>query len=120
VAITQYFVESAEVEALVQQLRLAVRAKTKAATTTGYGPRFLHSTGQLHKGGGNNGVFIQLTAADANDVAIPREPFGFSVLKQAQSLGDLESLVTHGRRAVRVELGVDVAAGLRRLIASVK
>jgi hypothetical protein len=120
VAITQYFVESTEVEALVQQLRLAVRAKTKAATTTGYGPRFLHSTGQLHKGGGNNGVFIQLTAADANDVAIPREPFGFSVLKQAQSLGDLESLVTHGRRAVRVELGVDVAAGLKRLIASVK
>ncbi len=119
VAITQYFVETAEVEALVQQLRLAVRAKTKAATTTGYGPRFLHSTGQLHKGGGNNGVFIQLTAADAKDVAIPREPFGFSVLKQAQSLGDLESLVTHGRRAVRVELGVDVAAGLRRLIQAI-
>jgi glucose-6-phosphate isomerase len=120
VAITQYFVESAEVEALVQELRLAVRAKTKAATTTGYGPRFLHSTGQLHKGGGNNGVFIQLTAADAKDVAIPLEPFGFSVLKQAQSLGDLESLVTHGRRAVRVDMGVDVAAGLKRLIASVK
>ena len=79
----------------------------------------MHSTGQLHKGGGNNGVFIQLTAADAKDVAIPREPFGFSVLKQAQSLGDLESLVTHGRRAVRVELGVDVAAGLRRLIQAI-
>jgi glucose-6-phosphate isomerase len=119
VAITQYFVESAEVESLVQQLRLAVRAKTKAATTTGYGPRFLHSTGQLHKGGGNNGVFIQLTSADAKDVAIPREPFSFSVLKQAQSLGDLESLVTHGRRALRVELGADVASGLRRLIKAV-
>jgi glucose-6-phosphate isomerase len=120
VAITQYFVETPEVEALVQQLRLAVRAKTHAAATTGYGPRFLHSTGQLHKGGGNNGVFIQLTSADAKDVAIPREPFGFSVLKQAQSLGDLESLVKHGRRAVRVDLGLDVVAGLKRLLQAVE
>ncbi len=62
VAITQYFLETPEAEALVQQLRLAVRAKTGAAATTGYGPRFLHSTGQLHKGGGNNGVFLQLTS----------------------------------------------------------
>lgn len=116
VAITQYFAETPEAEALVQKLRLAVRARTGAATTTGYGPRFLHSTGQLHKGGPNSGVFLQLTAADANDVAIPGEPFGFSVLKQAQSLGDLESLVKHGRRAVRVDLGKDVLAGLRRLI----
>ena len=120
VAITQYFVETPEVEALVQQLRLAVRAKTHAAATTGYGPRFLHSTGQLHKGGGNNGVFLQLTSADANDVAIPREPFGFSVLKQAQSLGDLESLVKHGRRALRVDLGLDVVAGLKRLLHAVQ
>ncbi len=116
VAITQYFVETPEAEALVQQLRLAVRARTRAAVTTGYGPRFLHSTGQLHKGGANNGVFLQLTAQDAEDVPIPREPFGFSVLKQAQALGDFESLVKHGRRAVRVDLGVDVAAGLRRLL----
>jgi glucose-6-phosphate isomerase len=120
VAITQYFLETPEAEALVQQLRLAVRAKTGAAATTGYGPRFLHSTGQLHKGGGNHGVFLQLTAEDAVDVAIPREPFGFSVLKQAQSLGDLESLVKHGRRAVRVELGLDVLAGLRRLLQAVE
>jgi glucose-6-phosphate isomerase len=120
VAITQYFLETPEVEALVQQLRLAVRAKTRAAATTGYGPRFLHSTGQLHKGGGNNGVFVQLTAQDAKDVAIPRELFGFSVLKQAQSLGDLESLVKHGRRAVRVDLGLDVVAGLKRLLQAVE
>lgn len=120
VAITQYFLETPEVEALVQQLRLAVRAKTKAAATTGYGPRFLHSTGQLHKGGGNNGVFIQLTSQDAKDVAIPREPLGFSVLKQAQSLGDLESLLKHGRRAIRVDLGPDVVAGLRRLLKAVE
>jgi glucose-6-phosphate isomerase len=120
VAITQYFVETPEADALVQQLRLAVRAKTGAATTTGYGPRFLHSTGQLHKGGKNNGVFLQLTAEDARDVTIPREPFGFSVLKQAQSLGDLESLVKHGRRAVRVDLGTDVLAGLKRLLQAVQ
>jgi transaldolase / glucose-6-phosphate isomerase len=120
VAITQYFLETPEAEALVQQLRLAVRSKTGAAVTTGYGPRFLHSTGQLHKGGGNNGVFLQLTAEDAQDVAIPREPFGFSVLKQAQSLGDLESLVKHGRRAARVDLGLDVLAGLRRLLRAVE
>lgn len=120
VAITQYFLETPEVESLVQQLRLAVRAKTHMATTTGYGPRFLHSTGQLHKGGGNNGVFLQLTSEDAKDVAIPREPFGFSVLKQAQSQGDLESLVKHGRRAVRVDLGLDVVAGLKRLLKAVQ
>jgi glucose-6-phosphate isomerase len=120
VAITQYFLETPEAEALVQQLRLAVRAKTGAAATTGYGPRFLHSTGQLHKGGGTNGVFLQLTSQDAKDVAIPREPFGFSVLRQAQSLGDLESLVKHGRRAVRVDLGLDVLAGLRRLLQAVE
>lgn len=120
VAITQYFLETPEAEALVQQLRLAVRAKTGAATTTGYGPRFLHSTGQLHKGGGNNGVFLQLTSEDAKDVPIPGEPFGFSVLKQAQALGDLESLVKHGRRALRADLGLDVLAGLRRLLQAVE
>jgi len=120
VAITQYFLETPEAESLVQQLRLALRARTRTAVTTGYGPRFLHSTGQLHKGGGNNGVFLQLTAEDVEDVAIPREPFGFSVLKQAQSLGDLESLVQHGRRALRVDLGADVVAGLRRLLAAVE
>lgn len=120
VAITQYFVETPENEALVQGLRFLLRAKTKAAVTTGYGPRFLHSTGQLHKGGANNGVFVQLTSQDAKDVAIPNEPFGFSVLKQAQAQGDLESLVQHGRRAVRVDFGTDATAGLRRLIAAVE
>jgi glucose-6-phosphate isomerase len=120
VAITQYFWETPEAEALVQKLRLAVRAKTSAATTTGYGPRFLHSTGQLHKGGGNHGVFLQLTAQDAKDVAIPGEPFCFSVLKQAQALGDLESLVKHRRRAIRVDLGLDVLDGLKRLLRAVE
>ena len=74
------------------------------ATTIGYGPRFLHSTGQLHKGGSDQGVFIQITAADKKDVAIPGEPYGFSVLKEAQALGDLAALNRRGRRAVRVHL----------------
>jgi len=120
VAITQYFAETPEAESLVQQLRLAIRAKTKAAVTTGYGPRFLHSTGQLHKGGANNGVFLQLTAQDTQDVPIPGEPFGFSVLKQAQALGDFESLVKHGRRAVRVDLGGNLSAGLQQMVETVR
>jgi glucose-6-phosphate isomerase len=119
-AITQYFEETPQFEALVQQLRLAVRAKTKAATTTGYGPRFLHSTGQLHKGGANNGVFLQLNSQDARDLPIPREPFGFSVLKQAQALGDMESLISHGRRALRVDLGPSIGDGLHRVLKAVE
>jgi hypothetical protein len=115
IALLDYFEESEENEAVIQQIRTHLRDATRCATTTGYGPRFLHSTGQLHKGGPASGVFIQLTAADARDVEIPGEPFTFSTLKQAQALGDFRSLSTRGRRAVRVELGPDTTAGLRRL-----
>ncbi|MCA1621050.1 MAG: bifunctional transaldolase/phosoglucose isomerase [Acidobacteria bacterium] len=115
VALLDYFEESGDAEGLVQQIRTHLRDATRCATTTGYGPRFLHSTGQLHKGGPDSGVFIQVTAADARDVEIPGEPFTFSTLKQAQALGDFRSLSAKGRRAVRVEIGSDVAAGLRRL-----
>ncbi|MET0625569.1 MAG: bifunctional transaldolase/phosoglucose isomerase [Pyrinomonadaceae bacterium] len=115
IALLDYFEESADAEGLVQQIRTHLRDATRCATTTGYGPRFLHSTGQLHKGGPDSGVFIQITAADARDVEIPGEPFTFSTLKQAQALGDFRSLATRGRRAVRVEIGSDVTAGLRRL-----
>ncbi|HEY0173930.1 MAG TPA: bifunctional transaldolase/phosoglucose isomerase, partial [Pyrinomonadaceae bacterium] len=115
VALLDYFEESEDVEGVVQQIRTHLRDATRCATTTGYGPRFLHSTGQLHKGGPDSGVFIQVTAADARDVEIPGEPFTFSTLKQAQALGDFRSLSTRGRRAVRVEIGSDVTAGLRRL-----
>ena len=83
--------------------------------TTGYGPRFLHSTGQLHKGGPDCGVFIQLTAGDREDVSIPGEPYTFGVLKEAQALGDLESLTRRHRRAIRVDLGADTEEGLRQL-----
>ncbi|HEU4596685.1 MAG TPA: bifunctional transaldolase/phosoglucose isomerase [Pyrinomonadaceae bacterium] len=116
IALLNYFEETPENERAVQQLRTHLRDATRCATTTGYGPRFLHSTGQLHKGGADNGVFMQLTAADASDLEIPREPYTFSTLKQAQALGDFRSLSTRGRRAVRIDLGADVTAGLKRLL----
>jgi transaldolase/glucose-6-phosphate isomerase len=115
IALLDYFEESEDAEGIVQQIRTHLRDATRCATTTGYGPRFLHSTGQLHKGGPASGVFIQVTASDAGDVEIPGEPYTFSTLKQAQALGDFRSLSTRGRRAVRVEIGPDVTAGLRRL-----
>jgi transaldolase/glucose-6-phosphate isomerase len=115
IALLDYFEESEDAEGIVQQIRTHLRDATRCATTTGYGPRFLHSTGQLHKGGPDSGVFIQVTAEDAKDVGIPGEPYTFSTLKQAQALGDFRALSTRGRRAVRVEIGSDVTAGLRRL-----
>ncbi len=115
IALLDYFEESEDAEGLVQQIRTHLRDATRCATTTGYGPRFLHSTGQLHKGGPDSGVFIQVTARDRQDVEIPGEPYTFSTLKQAQALGDFRSLSTRGRRAVRVEIGPDVTAGLRKL-----
>jgi transaldolase/glucose-6-phosphate isomerase len=120
VAITQYIDETPEHDAILQEIRTRIRDHFKVATTTGYGPRFLHSTGQLHKGGPATGVFIQITCDDAEDVAIPGEPYTFGVLKQAQSLGDFESLASRGRRAIRFHVGSDVTAGLRRLLALVE
>jgi glucose-6-phosphate isomerase len=119
-AITQYIEETPEIEALIQQIRIGVRDKACVATTTGYGPRFLHSTGQLHKGGPDSGVFLQLIASDAQDVPLPGEKFTFGVLKQAQALGDFESLSKRGRRAIRVDLGNDIAGGLKKILAAVQ
>lgn len=115
VALLAYLEETPEHSAALQEIRMSVRDATQAATTMGYGPRFLHSTGQLHKGGPDSGVFIQLTAPDKVDFAIPGEPYTFSVLKDAQALGDFQSLLAHGRRAIRVDLGSDVSVGLRTL-----
>ena len=99
----------------LQALRLAVRDAKKVATTVGYGPRFLHSTGQLHKGGPNSGVFLQITCDDAEDLPIPGQKFSFGVLKQAQALGDFQVLAERGRRVLRVHGGADVPAGLAKL-----
>lgn len=106
-------------DAEIALLRLAVRDKKRVATTVGYGPRFLHSTGQLHKGGPNSGVFLQITSDDAADLAIPGQKFTFGVLKQFQALGDFGVLCDRKRRILRVHLGADVAAGLRKLRAAV-
>ena len=119
-ALTSYIEELNNYEALLREIRITVRDAKKVATTSGYGPRFLHSTGQLHKGGPDTGVFIQITSGDINDIDIPGEKFTFGVLKQAQALGDFESLASRHRRAIRVDLGGDVEKGLRRLLALVK
>jgi hypothetical protein len=101
--------------AALQSLRHAVRTRTRAATTLGIGPRFLHSTGQLHKGGANNGVFLQFTA-DEGDLPIPGEPYGFGLLRAAQAAGDFQVLETRGRRVLRIHLGSDADAALATLV----
>ena len=102
----------------LQAARRVVRDKTRNATTLGYGPRFLHSTGQLHKGGPNRGVFIQLVGKEGPALPIPGAKFDFGTLIAAQALGDLQSLRDHGRRVVSVDLGDDVDAGLDVLLRS--
>ncbi|MGA9773143.1 MAG: bifunctional transaldolase/phosoglucose isomerase [Blastocatellia bacterium] len=116
IALLDYIQETAEHDRLIQAIRTHLRDVARVATTTGYGPRFLHSTGQLHKGGPASGVFVQITADNAVDVPLPNEPFTFGILKGAQSLGDFQSLASRHRRAIRVHLGKDVTAGLRTLL----
>ncbi|MDE3157071.1 MAG: bifunctional transaldolase/phosoglucose isomerase [Acidobacteriota bacterium] len=115
VAIQAYVTETPATEAALQELRTALRDRLRLATTVGYGPRFLHSTGQFHKGGPNTGLFLQLTADDAEEAPIPGQSYGFGVFKAAQALGDLQALHQHRRRAIRVHLGADVPAGLAAL-----
>jgi transaldolase/glucose-6-phosphate isomerase len=116
IALLDYMQETPARESLIQQIRTHLRDALRVATTTGYGPRFLHSTGQLHKGGPPSGLFVQVTVDDALDVPLPGEPFTFGVLKQAQALGDFQSLASRDRRAIRVHLGKDVDAGLHKLL----
>jgi transaldolase/glucose-6-phosphate isomerase len=119
VALTVYCQRTPRREKLLRDLQAAIRGRFHVATTLGFGPRFLHSTGQLHKGGANNGVFVQFTVADPLDAPVPGQPYTFSVLKQAQALGDFQALLAHGRRALRVELGDEVEAGLRQALEAV-
>lgn len=115
-AVMGYVEPSADFDAAVSELRQVVRDATKSATTFGYGPRFLHSTGQLHKGGPPNGRFLQLVHDSAPDVDVPEAEYGFTRLKHAQAIGDLETLRAHDLRAARVTLdGDDPAAALRAL-----
>ena len=96
-------------------LRRAVRDRTHAATMLGYGPRYLHSTGQLHKGGPNSGVFVLISATPRQDVPIPGQPFSFATLEHAQALGDFQSLDATGRRALHVHLPTPDAAAIAQL-----
>jgi hypothetical protein len=115
VAIMAYLTEEPDVEHMLQRLRLDLRDRMQLATTVGYGPRFLHSTGQFHKGGPNTGLFLQLTVDDEDEVPIPDRPYSFASLKKAQALGDLEALRKHERRVMRIHLGQDARQGLAAL-----
>jgi transaldolase/glucose-6-phosphate isomerase len=102
-------------EEALQAIRLAVRDNKRVATVLGFGPRFLHSTGQAYKGGPNSGVFLQITCDDAMDILVPGQKYTFGVVKSAQARGDFAVLAERGRRALRVHLGKDVTAGLATL-----
>ena len=108
-----------EHEAAIQGFRHKVRDRKRVATCLGFGPRFLHSTGQDYKGGPNTGVFLQITSAHAEDLDIPGQKYSFGVVIDAQAAGDLAVLESRGRRALRAHLGADVAAGLKTLSAAV-
>jgi hypothetical protein len=121
VSLQAYVQPTDETDAALAELRLKLRDKLRLATTVGYGPRFLHSTGQLHKGDGGNGLFIQFTHDPPRDADIPDEAGGqesamtFGVLVAAQALGDRQALLDNERRVIRFHLGDDVVGGLKKL-----
>ena len=115
IAFLNYIEETPQIDQQFQELRTELRDATKCAVTIGYGPRFLHSTGQLHKGGPDTGVFFQIIANDEVDFAIPGEPYTFSILKQAQAQGDFRALAKRGRRVIGIDLGNDTLRGLEEL-----
>jgi transaldolase/glucose-6-phosphate isomerase len=118
-ALLGYITMNSENEAALQAIRQKVRDAKKVATVLGFGPRFLHSTGQAYKGGPNSGLFLQITCDDANDLPVPEQKYTFGVVKAAQARGDFTVLAERGRRALRVHLGKDVKAGLTTLQAAV-
>jgi transaldolase / glucose-6-phosphate isomerase len=122
VALMAYVAPTSRADEALGRLRLRIRDRLRLATTVGYGPRFLHSTGQLHKGDAGRGLFVQITCDDARDAPIPDEPgtdkssLGFSTLKMAQALGDAQALREGGRRVLRIHLSGDVPPGIDRLV----
>ena len=114
-AVLAYVDRSETHRRVLKRLRHAVRDARGVATCVGFGPRFLHSTGQAFKGGAATGVFLQVTCDNAADLPIPGRGYTFGVVQAAQALGDLQVLAARGRRALRVHLGSDVTAGLERL-----
>ena len=114
-AILAYLNQTPEMDKALTELRARLIKRYRIATTMGYGPRYLHSTGQLHKGGPNSGIFLQLTAGHERDVPIPGRPYSFGLLADSQALGDLQALAGSGRRALRVRLGRDQVGDIHRL-----
>jgi hypothetical protein len=117
-AITAYVPSTPENEDLLARIRVPVRDAKRVATTVGFGPRFLHSTGQFHKGGPETGVFLQITTAPAASVPIPGRPYGFERVVAAQAAGDLAALRSRGRRALSLHLASDPAQELEALAAT--
>jgi transaldolase/glucose-6-phosphate isomerase len=118
-ALLAYVEMNADHEARLQDIRHAVRDSKHNATCLGFGPRFLHSTGQAYKGGPNSGVFLQITCDDAIDLPVPGQKYTFGIVKAAQARGDFQVLIERGRRALRVHLGKDLATGLSELQAAI-
>jgi transaldolase/glucose-6-phosphate isomerase len=120
VCLLAYVPPHPEIVDALEGIRARIRHILKRAVTLGYGPRSLHSSSQLHRGGPNTGVFILFTATNEFDLSIPGMPFGFSALKRAEAIGDLEAMRARGRRIVRVDLGADLEAGLRKVTAALE
>jgi glucose-6-phosphate isomerase len=114
VALLAYVAQTEKHDAALQAIRRAIFDRLHIATTVGYGPRYLHSTGQLHKGGSGRGLFFLITSDEREDVPVPGRPYSFGLLKRAQALGDEAALAERGRRLLRLHLGVDVTADLDR------
>ncbi len=120
VALLPYLEMSPATEAELTGLRAVLRDKLKVATSVGFGPRYLHSSGQAYKGGANAGVFLMITADDAADVPVPGHKYTFGVVKAAQARGDFSVLAERGRRVLRVHLGKDVKGGLAALYKAIQ
>ncbi|QJX48931.1 bifunctional transaldolase/phosoglucose isomerase [Hymenobacter taeanensis] len=116
VSIQAYLTESPALNEAMDKLRALLQKRLHVATTFGYGPRFLHSTGQYHKGGPNTGLFLQLTAENPNDLPLPGRSYTFGTLKNAQAQGDLQALRDYDRRTLRVDLGANPEQGVQKLI----
>ncbi|MGB2844122.1 MAG: hypothetical protein WBC02_04635, partial [Candidatus Aminicenantaceae bacterium] len=115
IALQAYLSPNVNTTRALQRIRFELLKHTKLATTLGYGPRFLHSTGQLHKGGPNIGLFLQLVDEPSVDLSIPETDYSFNTLIEAQALGDYQALKQRDRRVLRVNLKSDVSGGLDRL-----
>jgi transaldolase / glucose-6-phosphate isomerase len=118
-ALLGYIPMNAQNEKALQTIRMSVRDAKKVATCLGFGPRFLHSTGQAYKGGPNSGVFLQITCDDASDLAVPGQKYTFGAVKAAQARGDFAVLAERGRRGLRVHLGKNLKSGLNALAKAV-